>query len=708
MADIMTTTKVRLNLDTVRYTSKPLNSEMGSLRNRLCDQLRITSVSMWELERAIQEGRSFTPGTMGGTKGDTWGSQQILCLDVDNKWTDTTTHVTHKLEGAERLTVREALDALARYNVHPVFYYPTFSAEYIDKEVTRFRIVILLKEALYIPDQMIDYTNRLIDILLAVKPNSTDKGTSEPARIFLGTCYNCYDNPDGAPVPISVLEKLPKGEAPKKAEKPAQQMPSAKYWQPGATFNREQAWALICRDWRNIIPSLTSPAKSRVNGETSWICPICGHGTNGDGLTFDPHDDSGFRLVCFGSGNDGQNGNLCFSGDIIALYSRVKGCSYEQALDALAAQEGLTLSESAEDVPSWEGPIEHLPDDATPEQIAEAQATESERRATIGTQAIDSFMAEVMGKGYEPLPTGISDIDNALGGGLIRQQLVLLGAAPGAGKTALAQWMFEEMAKKGTPCLFLNLEMSRTQILARSLSRIAAQITEGENKMSATDIMQGYKWTDAQQAAIVQAAQIYKRDIAPNMIYNPDEIKPDLDTIIRYIDYMAERATAAHLPAPLVVIDYLQIIRGKDREDDTSVIKRAVQLFKDHATKYKTVVFLIMAHNRASNASGNVTMESGRDTSALEYSADLQLALTYTACLTRMVDGEKIKGKNADELTPEERQRVTLKVIKSRFAQPGVMVDLFFNGTTMTYNQISGLRLNHTFQALYGTQTKRL
>ena len=95
-------------------------------------------------------------------------------------------------------------------------------------------------------------------------------------------------------------------------------------------------------------------------------------------------------------------------------------------------------------------------------------------------------------------------------------------------------------------------------------------------------------------------------------------------------------------------------------------------------------MFVIIAHNRDSNRSGAVTMESGRDTSALEYSADLQMALTYTACLKR--DGQ-LKPKQPEDLTEDEKRRVTLKITKGRFGGGGKGVDLHFNGETMTYTQ---------------------
>jgi hypothetical protein len=77
-------------------------------------------------------------------------------------------------------------------------------------------------------------------------------------------------------------------------------------------------------------------------------------------------------------------------------------------------------------------------------------------------------------------------------------------------------------------------------------------------------------------------------------------------------------------------------------------------------------------------------MESGRDTSNLEYGADLLLGLDFTKCLYR--NGQK--GKSKDELTPEEKQLKTLKVHKSRFSADGAQVDLRFDGATMSFHQL--------------------
>lgn len=312
----------------------------------------------------------------------------------------------------------------------------------------------------------------------------------------------------------------------------------------------------------------------------------------------------------------------------------------------------------------------------------EARKAEEERQQRTGAGMIDAFLEIVRTRKYEPVPTGITDIDNAIGGGFLRQQLILLGAAPGAGKTSFAQWIFEGMAERGQSVIYVNLEMSREQMLARSISRIAAR--NGDN-IRATEILQGYKWDWTTEAAITGAAEEYKAKIAPRMLYNPPEITADLDGILSYLEAEAQRAEAAGVPVPCIVLDYLQIIRGRDREDDTAVIKRAMGSLKGFAIKHNTFVFIIMANNRASNRTGDVTMESGRDSSSLEYGADIQLGLAFTRCLNRAGFDRKSK----DELTPEELKFITLKITKGRWGGPGKDVDLYFDGETMTFSQLA-------------------
>ena len=284
---------------------------------------------------------------------------------------------------------------------------------------------------------------------------------------------------------------------------------------------------------------------------------------------------------------------------------------------------------------------------------ASASQEEPKKAPATTTATVDAFLMRAKSEDFKPIPTGYRSIDSAIGGGFIRQTIALLGASPGAGKTIFAQQICENMAKEGKAnIVFYNLEMSVEQLLARSLSRIT--------EMTPLQILQGYKWVQAQEDDIRRAAEQYKKDIAPRIKYNPCA-SADYEQILESMEREASTLEAAGDTLPLVVVvDYLQLLQGKEK-DAAEVIKAAVKGFKDFAIKHNAVVFLIMAHSRATNESGVATQGAGRDTSAIEYSADIQLALTYKAMLNK----KSVQSKQGTKEVPE------FESLSSLFAKVG-------------------------------------
>jgi len=77
------------------------------------------------------------------------------------------------------------------------------------------------------------------------------------------------------------------------------------------------------------------PAKKKVAGKTTYICPLCGNGTgkDGDGMSIDPHGD-GTQLKCFKCG---------FYGDIVDLYQQEHNCDVGAAFTALYDRFGIII-----------------------------------------------------------------------------------------------------------------------------------------------------------------------------------------------------------------------------------------------------------------------------------------------------------------------------------------------------------------------------
>ena len=330
---------------------------------------------------------------------------------------------------------------------------------------------------------------------------------------------------------------------------------------------------------------------------------------------------------------------------------------------------------------------------------------EAELKKRTGEGMLDAFILKVTDKEaryYEAIPTGLRDVDRALSGGFLRQNLVLLGAPPAMGKTALAQWILENMAKDGHDVLYINLEMSRDQLLARSLSRTAWQY--GRHDFSSLDILRGYQWTPEKEKAIMDAFFRYRDEIAPHFIYNPDGTTNHIDSIMRAIEGETMRITATGRPAPIICIDYLQIV-DSGHNDAVEGTKNVIKRLKDYAIKNNTVILAIVANNRASNKTGTVEMESGRDTSAIEYSGDVMLGLSYTAIEDRrdyrdpetnetmrfdldLIRRLKREAYDKGEEPPRACNEVSLKVMKNRFEAQEKRIKLLFDGRHSLFTPI--------------------
>ena len=379
-----------------------------------------------------------------------------------------------------------------------------------------------------------------------------------------------------------------------------------------------------------------------------------------------------------------------WNGGTLVNLARYYGWNYQKAEDRYLQYYEQMAKSKPQNAP--QAPFDDV---AIQNPIEEENAVETHTEPADGASLFDAFLDKIQTEKYRPIETGMTDLDRLLGGGIMRQGLIMLGAAPGMGKTTLAQQIFETMAKNGTEVLYFNLEMSREQLLARSISR---EISKTGIALTASQILRGYEWSSLQRRKIEEAAAEYRKTIAPNMLYNPGgdggNIIPTIPAIMGALHGAGDRAKAEGKQSPVAVIDYLQLIQSEGREDQGETIKKAVAAFKQYAIDYETFVFVIMANNRMSNASGHATMESGRDTSAIEYSADILLQMTFAVCkkyyAKKLLDfNEPVKPNAIDDLNPPKkkiaRSNILLTVAKNRMNEPGGQLLLHFDGAVSKF-----------------------
>ncbi len=77
-------------------------------------------------------------------------------------------------------------------------------------------------------------------------------------------------------------------------------------------------------------------------------------------------------------------------------------------------------------------------------------------------------LAEVGAAPVARLPTGIGELDRVLGGGLVPGSLVLLGGAPGIGKSTLTNMVLGHLAGLGRRTLYVSAEESPEQVRLRA------------------------------------------------------------------------------------------------------------------------------------------------------------------------------------------------------------------------------------------------
>jgi replicative DNA helicase len=142
----------------------------------------------------------------------------------------------------------------------------------------------------------------------------------------------------------------------------------------------------------------------------------------------------------------------------------------------------------------------------------------------------------------DTVPTGFQSVDKALGGGLRRQDLVMLGGDVGTGKSALAFGIALRAAAAGYKVAFFSGEMNEDRLMERALAI--------EGRTSVDDIRSADLPDEVRSA--LGAAALRIRGL-------PLEIHPLLGS-----DLEDALAPAWESDPALVVIDYLQLLPPPD------------------------------------------------------------------------------------------------------------------------------------------------
>ncbi len=279
-----------------------------------------------------------------------------------------------------------------------------------------------------------------------------------------------------------------------------------------------------------------------------------------------------------------------------------------------------------------------------------------------------------------PLRTGLTSLDDALGGGLYRG-VYAIGATPGLGKTALARQIADFLATQSVPTLYIALEMSPTTLVARSVARIAN--AKGA-RVSPTDVERRL-YCDEDRPTVESALADYELTVAP-WVYTVRTLR---QTSVRDVAQVARDFVAAKGASPVVVVDYLQLLAADDKTEKRAVDDNMKSL-ADLAVELNTPVVAISSVNRDSYRKP-ISIEALKESGGIEYGADCIIGLQVARNGQEPVREGRVHIEYFNSLRGLECVPVQAIMLKSRTGTAGKVANLKFAPRRMEYQSIDRL-----------------
>ena len=305
------------------------------------------------------------------------------------------------------------------------------------------------------------------------------------------------------------------------------------------------------------------------------------------------------------------------------------------------------------------------------------QEAEAERTAYLETSAahhIQAFIGEVSESANTPsIPTGFPQLDDALDGGLY-PGLYIMGAISSLGKTTFILQVADQIAQYGHDVLIFSLEMSRYELMAKSISRLTLDNcgVSPSNAKTTRGILAGARWKQYSETE----TKLIKHSIEEYHEYSRHIfIHEGIGNIgVEQIKQEVQRHIAFTGNAPVVIIDYLQIIAPHDaRATDKQIVDRAVLELKRLSRDKKIPVIAVSSFNR-DNYTAPVNMASFKESGGVEYSSDVLLGLQLAGMdkLSQSDNKRAVTIKSIEDMKAADPRKAQLKILKNRNGKIGV------------------------------------
>ena len=246
--------------------------------------------------------------------------------------------------------------------------------------------------------------------------------------------------------------------------------------------------------------------------------------------------------------------------------------------------------------------------------IAESSKPAQEQRdgsaLAVAVRALSELQDQASGK-RKPLKTGFSELDK-LTGGLFGGEILVIGARPGTGKTAIALELTRHFMDAGKAGLFASLEMSDTQLANRMIAAYG-----GINGMR---LRQAETLTEAEWDVIADAVGYMsnQRLWISERVRTVDQLRDDL---------LKAREKWGGLD--FAVVDYIQLMGGnstsgrmENRNQEVGKISRELKIL---AVEQNIVLIVLSQLNR--EGTERPTINQLRESGQIEQDADMIMLL---------------------------------------------------------------------------------
>lgn len=280
------------------------------------------------------------------------------------------------------------------------------------------------------------------------------------------------------------------------------------------------------------------------------------------------------------------------------------------------------------------------------ETLQDKRQEKSKTLAEITKENKDKYFKE---REIKPLHLGFSKIDELLGG-LEGGDMIVIGARPAVGKSALVTQITSNLAKQGKRIGFYNLEMQNKQVYER--------FVVSESGIGLTRLRRAVRFLGDEEERFNKANETLEN--ADNIVITSGGAKSVSDI----------RSESKHMDYDIIIIDYMQLLKSDttyrgNRAAEVGEMSRAI---KNLAMELNIPIIALSQLNRSSEMkeTKEPTMAELREAGNIEQDASVIILMW--------------------NLDNEDRTKKGCKIEKNRQGNTGKVV-MKFNGDLMKFEE---------------------